>query len=61
MPKISVNTKIEAINLISNKGTELEIDQDTLLRWNNAISEWWKVQLEMDKYLQAKAVDEIFK
>ncbi len=59
MPKISVNTKIEAINLISNKGTEVEIDQETLERWNNAISEWWKVQLEMDKYLQTKAVDEI--
>lgn len=53
MAKIHINTKIQAINVISNLGTEVEIDSDTLDRWNNALSEWWRVQLEMDKHIQS--------
>lgn len=59
MPNIKVNTKIQAINLISNTGTELEIDQETLERWNKALAEWWNVQLEMDKLIQGRTKDAV--
>lgn len=59
MPNIKVNTKIQAINLISNTGTELEIDQETLERWNKALAEWWNVQLEMDKLIQGRIKDAV--
>lgn len=59
MPKININTKVQAINVISNIGTELEVDQETLDQWNKALSAWWEVQLQMDKLLQIKARDAV--
>ena len=59
MPKININTKIQAINIISNTGTELEVDQETLDQWNQALSIWWEVQIQMDKLLQIKARDAV--
>lgn len=59
MPKIKVNTKIMPVNVISNLGTDLEIDQETLNRWNRALLEWWNVQLEMDKLIQNKSRNDL--
>lgn len=59
MPKIKVNTKVMPVNNISNLGTDLEIDQETLDRWNQVISDWWKVQLEMDKLIQDKSRNDL--
>lgn len=59
MPKIKVNTKIMPVNVISNLGTELEIEQETLNRWNRALLEWWNVQLEMDKLIQDKSRNDL--
>lgn len=52
MPKIHVCEKQEFINVISNLGHEVEVDTETLARWNEAISNWWKAQLEMDSYVK---------
>lgn len=52
MPKIKINQKNDFINVISSHGVEVEIDVDTLARWNSAISKWWEVQLEMDKVIK---------
>lgn len=52
MPKIKINQKNDFINVISSHGVEVEIDVDTLARWNDAISKWWEVQLEMDKVIK---------
>lgn len=52
MPKIQINQKQDFINVISTHGYEVEVDVETLARWNQAISEWWKVQLEMDKVVK---------
>lgn len=49
MPIIKINQKNDFINVISTHGVEVEIDVETLARWNDAISKWWEVQLEMDK------------
>lgn len=54
MPKIKINQKNDFINVISSHGIEVEIDVDTLARWNNAISKWWEVQLEMDKVIKSQ-------
>lgn len=51
MPRIHINVKNDFINVISNLGHEIEVDQDTLARWNEAIAHWWKVQLEMDSFI----------
>lgn len=59
MPKIKVNTKVMPVNNISNLGTDLEIDQETLDRWNQVISDWWKIQLEMDKLIQDKSRNDL--
>lgn len=59
MPNISINTKIQPINLISNLGTQIEVDQETLDKWNKALSDWWNVQLEMDKAIQQKVRNDI--
>ena len=59
MPNIKVNTKVMPVNNISNLGTELEISEETLKRWNDAMSKWWEVQLEIDKLIQQKVKDDI--
>jgi hypothetical protein len=52
MPNIHVNQKNEFINVISNLGYPIKVDAETLAKWNDAISKWWEVQLEMDKYVK---------
>ena len=49
MPTIKINQKQDFINVISTHGYEVKVDSETLARWDQAISQWWKVQLEMDK------------
>lgn len=49
MAKIKINQKNDFVNVISSHGIEVEVDAETLARWNKAISQWWEVQLEMDK------------
>ena len=53
MPKIHINVKNDFINVISSHGVEVEVDVETLARWNDAISKWWEVQLEMDKAVKS--------
>ena len=52
MPIIKINQKNDFINVISTHGVEVEVDVETLARWNAAISKWWEVQLEMDKAIK---------
>ena len=52
MPKIRIVQKNDFLNVISSHGVEVEIDEDTLVRWNSAIAKWWEVQLEMDKVIK---------
>lgn len=54
MPNIHINTKNDFINVISTHGHAIEVDQETLDRWNKLNSEWWEMQLEMDKLLKAQ-------
>ncbi len=49
---IHISQKNEFINVVSNLGYAIEVDTETLAKWNKAISEWWNVQLEMDKYIK---------
>ena len=53
MPTIRINQKNDFINVISTHGVEVEVDVETLARWNDAISKWWEVQLEMDKAVKS--------
>jgi hypothetical protein len=59
MANIKINQSPLMVNLISNMGTPIEVDEVTLKRWNDVIGEWWKVQLEMDKYLQTYIMEKI--
>lgn len=52
MPVININQKNDFINVISTHGIQVEVDVDTLARWNDAIGKWWEVQLEMDKVIK---------
>lgn len=52
MPNIHINVKNDFINVISTHGHLVEVDEATLARWNDAMSKWWAVQLEMDKAIQ---------
>lgn len=54
MPKIKINEKHDFINVISSHGIEIEVNTETLARWNDAISKWWEVQLEMDKAVKQR-------
>lgn len=58
MPKIHINIKNDFINVISNNGYEIEVDEDTLAHWNEVISQWWKVQLEMDSIIARQKANE---
>lgn len=52
VPSIHINVKNDFINVISTHGHLVEVDEATLARWNDAMSKWWAVQLEMDKAIQ---------
>lgn len=54
MPVIKINEKHDFINVISSHGIEVEVDTEILARWNDAISKWWEVQLEMDKAVKQR-------
>lgn len=49
MPKVHIREKLEKVNVISNDGKLIEIDEFTLAKWNKIYSDWWNMQLEMDK------------
>ena len=52
MPNVNINTQHGFVNVISTHGHPVEVDAETLDRWNTAISKWWEVQLEMDKVVK---------
>lgn len=52
MPKVHINSKNDFVNVISTHGHLVEVDEATLARWNEAISKWWEVQLEMDELIK---------
>jgi hypothetical protein len=52
MPNVNINTQHGFVNVISTHGHSVEVDAETLDRWNTAISKWWEVQLEMDKVVK---------
>lgn len=56
---IHINQKMMLVNVISNLGDEVEVDTETLARWNSVISSWWEVQFEMDKLIKDKIKEKL--